>query len=92
MTEIKKYGSRAQVLHGNALKTTGNLSKKDLRKNKYGKIVSKAASTAAKKTKNLGEYLVAKGTKEFILASKSKGSKKGSKRGHRGGFYFPSLG
>merc|ERR1712193_168931 len=74
MSDIKTFGSRAEVLHGNAKKTTGNLTKVDLKKNKYGKIVSKAASNAAKKTKNLGEHLAPKGSKVFVLASKNKKS------------------
>ena len=37
-------GSRAQVMHGTAYKTSGGLLKKHLKKNKYGKIVSKAKS------------------------------------------------
>ena len=39
-------GSRAEVFHGNADKTAGGLTKKDL-KMKDGRIVSKAASKAA---------------------------------------------
>jgi hypothetical protein len=50
-------GSRAQVLHGTAKKTSGGLVKKDLSKNDQGKIVSKKASAAAKKNKNLGGNL-----------------------------------
>ena len=37
-------GSRAQVMHENAYKTTGGLTKKQLKKNKHGKIVSRAKS------------------------------------------------
>ena len=37
-------GSRAQVWHGTAYKTAGGLRKKDLKKNKHGKIVSRAKS------------------------------------------------
>ena len=50
---IETTGSRAKVMHGTALKTTGGLYKKDLKYNKQGKIVSKKASAAAKKSKNL---------------------------------------
>lgn len=42
-------GSRAQVWHGNADKTSGGLKKKDLMM-KDGRIISKAASKAAKKS------------------------------------------
>ena len=79
MAKIKKIGSRAEVLHGTAEKTSGNLMKKDLKKNKYGNIVSKTASLAAKKTKNLGDHLVKKGSKGFVLAQK-KSLKKSSKK------------
>ena len=79
MTKTKKIGSRAEVFHNNAEKTAGNLMKKDLKKNKYGNIVSKAASEAAKKTKNLGDHLVKKGSKGFVLATK-KSLKKSSKK------------
>lgn len=52
-------GSRAQVAHGNAKKTSGGLTYKDLKYNKYGRIVSKKASKAAKKNakRNLGTCL-----------------------------------
>jgi hypothetical protein len=43
----KTFGSRAEVWHGVALKTTGGLEKKELTQDKYGKIVSKAARKAA---------------------------------------------
>ena len=38
--QIKNKGSRAEVFHGNALMTTGGLTKKDLVMNKHGRIVS----------------------------------------------------
>jgi len=40
-------GSRAQVMHGNATRTAGGLTKKDLKK-KDGEIVSKSKSKDAK--------------------------------------------
>ena len=49
----KRIGSRAQVMHGNALMTGGGLRKKDLKYNKQGKIVSKKKSSIAKKEKRL---------------------------------------
>jgi hypothetical protein len=42
-------GSRAEVFHGNATQTSGGLTKKDL-KMKDGRIISKAASKASKKS------------------------------------------
>lgn len=44
-----KYGSRAKVWNGTAEMTTGRLKKDDLKKNKYGQIVSKKASANGKK-------------------------------------------
>ncbi len=44
---MQTFGSRAEVFHGTAMKTTGGLTKKDLEQDKYGRIISKAASKAA---------------------------------------------
>ena len=41
---MKNTGSRAKVMHGNALRTTGGLTKENLKYNKNGKIVSVKAS------------------------------------------------
>jgi hypothetical protein len=46
---ILKKGTRKQVMNGKALKTGGGLKKKDLKYNKYGKIVSIKLSNNAKK-------------------------------------------
>lgn len=46
-------GSKAQVFHGTADRTSGGLKKNDLFKDKNGNIKSKKASKAAKKTQNL---------------------------------------
>tara|TARA_B100001094_G_C17776282_1_gene597530 strand:- start:77 stop:688 length:612 start_codon:yes stop_codon:yes gene_type:complete len=46
-------GSRAQVMHGTAKKTTGGLTKSQLKYNNQGKIVSKKASALAKKNNRL---------------------------------------
>lgn len=60
---MKRIGSRAQVMHGNAKQTSGGLVKKDLKYNKYGKIVSKKKSDLAKKEKRLENagYVTQKG-------------------------------
>lgn len=50
---MSRVGTRAQVMHGNALRTGGGLTKKDLKYNKQGKIVSKTMSMRAKKEKRL---------------------------------------
>ena len=56
-------GSRAQVMHGNAQKTSGGLTKSQLKYNKQGKIVSKKASALAKKNNRLVKagYVTKKG-------------------------------
>jgi hypothetical protein len=42
-------GSRARVLRGTVLRTSGGLTKSKLRRNQYGRIVSLAASQRAKR-------------------------------------------
>jgi len=44
---MQTFGSRAEVFHGTALKTSGGLEKKDLTQDKYGRIISKAARKSA---------------------------------------------
>ena len=59
----KRLGSRAEVFHGKAKQTTGGLLKKDLVKNKHGRIVSKKKFRTAKKEKRLEKagYFAEKG-------------------------------
>lgn len=52
-SHVPKIGSRAQVMHGTAHHTSGGLTKKDLKYNKWGRIVSRKKSAHAKKTKRL---------------------------------------
>ena len=65
MTYIFKQniGTRAQVMHGTAKMTGGRLTKKNLKYNKRGKIVSKKASKLAKKNNRLVKagYITKKG-------------------------------
>lgn len=49
---MKATGSRAQVIHGKALKTVGGLKKNDLKYSKSGEIVSVKKSDYAKKNEN----------------------------------------
>jgi len=56
-------GSRAQVYHGNADQTAGGLTKKDLKMDKKGEIVSKSKSKGEKK--NPWIKAVAKAKKEL---------------------------
>lgn len=79
----KKYdqvvGTRAQVWHGTAKKTSGGLTKSHLMKNKAGRIVSKAKHLTAKKEKRLVKagYGTQKGKFGFVRLNKSrKGSRK----------------
>jgi hypothetical protein len=77
MTE-QTFGSKAQVWHGTAKKTSGGLTKKDLMKNKHGRIISRKKHSIGKKSikhlKKLG-YIAKKG--QFTLFKKGhKGSRK----------------
>jgi hypothetical protein len=78
-------GTRAQVWHGTAQKTTGGLTKSDLMMNKHGRIVSKAKHNTAKREKRLVKagYLTKKGHFGFVKKG-SRHSRKGSRK-HRGG-------
>jgi hypothetical protein len=49
-------GTRAQVWHGTAYKTSGGLTKSHLMKNQAGRIVSKAKHISAKKEMRLEKY------------------------------------
>jgi DVNP family len=71
-------GSRAQVWHGTAYKTSGGLCKHDLVKNKHGRVVSKSKYESSKKEKRLLKHGYGFTKKKFVLQRKH--SKK-----HRGG-------
>ena len=75
-------GSRPQVFHGNADKTTGGLEKKDLMKNKHGRIVSVRKHKTAKKEKRLEKagYYTKKGEFGYVKKEKSKTRKNKSRR------------
>ena len=79
-------GTRAQVWHGTAYKTTGGLTKGDLMQNKAGRIVSRAKHNTAKKEKRLVKagYLTKKGHFGFIKDGKSNQiyAKEGEKHEH----------
>jgi hypothetical protein len=79
----RTFGSRAEVFHGTAKKTTGGLTKKDLMKNKHGEIVSRKKHLTAKREKRLEKhgYFAKKGVFGYVKkeARKSK-SKSRSKR------------
>ena len=75
------FGSREKVMHGTAYKTAGNLTKKDLMMNKWGRIVSRKKHLTAKKEKRLekagffaqkGKFGYVKKTPKNRTAKKSK--------------------
>lgn len=82
----KKYdqlvGSRAQVWHGTAYKTSGDLTKDQLHQNKSGRIVSKKKHFTAKKEKRLVKagYKTRKGHFGFIKDGKKSSERKGSRK------------
>ena len=73
----QKIGSRAEVFHGTAEKTSGGLRKKDLLKNKHGEIVSRKKHLTAKKEKRLEKhgYFAKKGKFGYVKKT-PKGNKK----------------
>jgi len=77
---MQTFGSRAQVMHGTAMKTVGGLTKKNLRKNKHGRIVSIRASNSAKKNKNLGDNQARKGDPFGPATKTEKKTKRKSKK------------
>jgi len=80
----KKYaelvGSRAQVWNRTAYKTSGNLTRRNLYRNKWGRIVSAAKHRTAKKEKRLEKngYFAKKG--EFGMVKKNVSKKNNSKK------------
>jgi hypothetical protein len=73
-------GSRAQVWHRTAYKTSGGLKHDDLKQNEEGRIVSKTKSSLGKSQKNLGKFLQPKGSGTFGPHTAKK-AKKGGKKG-----------
>jgi len=90
-------GTRAQVWHGTAFKTSGGLTKGELLQNKAGRIVSKAKYMTAKKEKRLVKagYGTRKGKFGFVMLngkksrsmsrSRSKSMSRSKSRKMRGG-------
>ena len=75
-------GSRAQVWHRTAYKTSGGLKYEDLKQNDEGRIVSKVKSRLGKSQKHLGKHLQPKGSGHFgpRTSKKGKQSKKGGRK------------
>jgi hypothetical protein len=72
-------GTRAQVWHDTAYKTTGGLNHDDLTQNEEGRIVSKVKSELGKSQNNLGKFLQPKGSGKFGPHTAKKGGMKGKK-------------
>jgi len=76
-------GSRAQVFHGTAYKTSGGLTKSGLKKNKHGNIVSKAKSAKGaemlKRLTNKG-YFTRKGKFGYVKKAAKKTRKARGKK------------
>jgi hypothetical protein len=85
MSFDKTFGTRAQVWHGTAKKTSGNLMKSALMMNKHGRIVSRKKHNTAKKEKRLVKagYITKKGHFGFIKTGKSAKKGKKGKKGSR---------
>ena len=83
MTFEQTTGTRAQVWHGTAKKTSGGLTKSALMMNKHGRIVSRKKHNTAKKEKRLVKagFLTKKGKFGFI----KKGTRRQRSRKMRGG-------
>ena len=83
MTFEQTTGTRAQVWHGTAKKTSGGLTKSALMMNKHGRIVSRKKHNTAKKEKRLVKagFLTKKGQFGFI----KKGTRRRRGRKMRGG-------
>ena len=73
----KLIGSRAQVWHGTAFKTSGGLTKTKLFKNKNGRIVSKNKHIQSTKEKRLLKYGYGYKKKSFTLSKKKSRKLKG---------------
>ena len=90
MVQGKSYdvlcGSRAQVWHGTAYKTSGELTKMQLMQNKAGRIVSKKKHATAKKDNRLVKagYGTKKGMFGYVMLNGKKGKshRKGKGKSH----------
>jgi hypothetical protein len=77
------FGSRQQVWNGTAYKTSGNLTKRQLFMNKWGRIVSDKKHKTAKKEMRLKKYgyTAKKGKFGYVKVSKKSKSKSKKSRG-----------
>ena len=77
-------GTRAQVLHGTAYKTSGGLLAKDLVQNKNGRIVSRKKHLTAKKEKRLEKhgYFAKKGKFGAVRGTASRSHSRRTRKAH----------
>jgi hypothetical protein len=80
----RSVGSRASVMHGTAHHTKGGLTKKQLKYNKYGKIVSARKSALAKSKGTLKKWEKKTGHRWTIKNGKPTKVSHG-KKGKKGG-------
>lgn len=78
---VRAVGSRASVMHGTAHHTKGGLTKKNLKYNKYGKIVSARKSASAKSKGTLRKWEKKTGHRWTIKNGRPVKVKKGKKGG-----------
>lgn len=72
------FGSRIKVMNGTAYKTPGELTKKDLIMNKWGRIVSRKKHITAKKERRLEKagYFAKKGKFGYVRKTQKHRGKK----------------
>jgi len=88
------FGSRAQVWHGTAYKTSGGLTKGHLMMNKHGRVVSRSKHSTAKRERRLEKagFFTKKGKFGFVKRGETaRKGRRGSKK-MRGGMqpYLPA--
>jgi hypothetical protein len=78
----KTIGTRAEVYHNTARRTSGGLTKSELMMNKHGRIVSKKKHNTAKKEMRLVKYgfVTKKGKFGYV---KTKSNKRSSRRSRK---------
>jgi len=91
---MPSIGSRSQVMHGTAHHTKGGLTKKDLKYNKHGRIVSRRMSQKAKRENRLVKSGFVAKRGQFKLFKKSDGKSRSrrrtsKKRGGKGVTFSP---
>jgi hypothetical protein len=83
-SEFKKtIGTRAEVYHGTARRTSGGLTKSELMMNKHGRIVSKKKHNTAKKEMRLVKYgfVTKKGKFGYVKTKSKRSSSRSRSRG-----------